>query len=142
MDITRSCRCGRAVGRPVTGPSPPPDEPTSGDRHQGHLCAPPRRPRRAAGSRGSGRPLRCRLTGKPARFPGPPPSPDKPAVLPWFNTWPPTWAAGLIVKQPRRVWMVELFGSPWSRYLALPAAGDDPPACSHRGRRPSGAGDV
>ena len=41
MDIGRSCRCGRAVGRPVTGPSPPPDEPTSGDRHQGHLCAPP-----------------------------------------------------------------------------------------------------
>src|SRR5664279_5908120 len=33
--------------------------------------------------------------------------------------------------------MVELFGSPRSRYLALPAAGDDPRACLQRGRRPS-----
>src|SRR5664279_3341144 len=33
--------------------------------------------------------------------------------------------------------MVELSGSLWSRYLALRAAGDDPPACLHRGWRPS-----
>src|SRR5664279_1268251 len=33
--------------------------------------------------------------------------------------------------------MFELSGSLWSRYLALRAAGDDPPACLHRGWRPS-----